>query len=367
MSTSIVFTGDICFTQYFKDINSNCISEDIKEFVYNTDYCVGNIEGAVFSLTEEKEKKEFLHYSDERAAKYLSDMGINVWNLANNHIFDFNETGISETIKNCLKYNCNYVGITEKQEDSHFIIHKEGGIGLLSITYSERNMIEYNGKYSYIDWNSCDIIQREINKIKETNRWCILIVHGGEEFSCVPMPETRKKYINYLNMGADFIIAHHPHVLQEYEIIGNKIIFYSLGNYIFDTDFERIHKHTDKGVIVKLNFDHENVSWEYKLTKIDRKTNRLISSVEESPIFININYDQYEKIWPFAARALAEEEKSTLIYLKPEQFKRRYGLKWYFRDVRLFRHKKLRKQIIGKYRSLFMKQSNMEIMEYLLK
>ena len=71
-------------------------------------------------------------------------------------------------------------------------------------------------------------IQRIIKQINEICKYCIVIVHAGDEFSDLPMPYTRNIFFQYLQFGADIVVGHHPHVVQNYEIIGDKIIFYSL-------------------------------------------------------------------------------------------------------------------------------------------
>ena len=66
-----------------------------------------------------------------------------------------------------------------------------------------------------------------------------MVYHGGDEFFHVPMPYIRKQLKGYLDWGCDIVVAHHPHVVQGYEMLGKKAIFYSLGNFIFDTDYQR--------------------------------------------------------------------------------------------------------------------------------
>ena len=100
-----------------------------------------------------------------------------------------------------------------------------------------------------------DIIESAIKQAKANNRWCVVIAHDGEEFTSLPMPYTRDRYIKYLEFGADIVVAHHPHVPMNYELFdNNKAIFYSLGNFIFDTDYQRSQFNTEKGVLLKLIF-----------------------------------------------------------------------------------------------------------------
>ena len=81
-------------------------------------------------------------------------------------------------------------------------------------------------------WSDLDEIQNTINEIKKTCRWCVVVAHAGEEFTPLPSPYTRERYHKYLEMGADIVVAHHPHVPMNYETVGDKVIFYSLGNFI---------------------------------------------------------------------------------------------------------------------------------------
>ncbi|GIW66594.1 MAG: hypothetical protein KatS3mg095_0492 [Candidatus Parcubacteria bacterium] len=42
-----------------------------------------------------------------------------------------------------------------------------------------------------------------------------------------------------IDSGADLVIGHHPHVIQNIEKYKDKYIFYSLGNFIFDQSFSQ--------------------------------------------------------------------------------------------------------------------------------
>lgn len=99
-------------------------------------------------------------------------------------------------------------------------------------------------------------------EIKEKCRWCVIVVHGGEEFASLPNPYTRVRYLKYLELGADVVVGHHPHVTENYELFEDgKVIFYSLGNFIFDTDYQRAHPYTDEGALLKLIFTEEKVDF----------------------------------------------------------------------------------------------------------
>ena len=96
------------------------------------------------------------------------------------------------------------------------------------------------------------MIAKRIAEIKAKCRWCVVICHGGEEFAAMPLPYVRNRYLQYLELGADVVVGHHPHVPENYELLDNgKAIFYSLGNFIFDTDYQRAHLYTELFLILK--------------------------------------------------------------------------------------------------------------------
>ena len=169
-------------------------------------------------------------------------------------------------------------------------------------------------------WDDLDLIKSRIDEIKSRCRWCVVIAHGGEEFAPMPNPYTRDRYLKYLEMGADVVVSHHPHVPEGYEIFENgKMIFYSLGNFIFDTDYQRVHKYTDTGVVLKLNFTTEAVGFEAIGTKIDRTSERIVSG-ELPDIFTNINEEEYKLLSPLSAKAFLLSDMRKMVFLEPNRF-----------------------------------------------
>ena len=84
------------------------------------------------------------------------------------------------------------------------------------------------------DRNLTEIIQ----KLKTENDSVIVTPHWGEEYQYLKSNKRQQKLAHaMIDAGADIIIGHHPHVVQEMEIYNGKPIFYSLGNFIFDQYF----------------------------------------------------------------------------------------------------------------------------------
>ena len=165
-----------------------------------------------------------------------------------------------------------------------------------------------------------EVTNISIAEIKSRCRWCVIVSHGGEEFTSLPSPYTRDRYLKFLELGADVVVAHHPHVPENYELFDNgKAIFYSLGNFIFDTDYQRVHLYTDVGVLLKLIFTEEAIDFEAIGIRIIRGDER-IDIAPLPAIFTDIPAAEYELLAPLSAKAFVAEDRKKMIYLEPERF-----------------------------------------------
>ena len=97
------------------------------------------------------------------------------------------------------------------------------------------------------------------------------------------------------------------------------IHFYSLGNFIFDTDYQRAHAHTDEGILVKLCFTRDELSFELLGTRIIRGDQRIVSA-PLADIVTRIDAEQYALLAPLAARAHLAEERRRKEFQEPSRF-----------------------------------------------
>ena len=155
--------------------------------------------------------------------------------------------------------------------------------------------------------------------MKEKCRWCVVVCHGGEEFTTLPAPYTRNLYFKYLEFGADIVVSHHPHVPMNYERVGDKIIFYSLGNFIFDTDYQRAQPNTDMSVLIKINFTEDSYSFDALGTKIIRGEEKIVAGPLPD-IFTDIQEDEYNKLIPMGAKALLANERRKMCFMDANKY-----------------------------------------------
>ena len=211
-------------------------------------------------------------------------------------------------------------GLNEAEASEPVYLEEAGGIGMFCVAYQAECIPATATEPGIFRWDDMDYIAKRIAEIKSKCRWCIVVSHGGEEFTSLPSPYTRERYLKYLELGADVVVGHHPHVPENYELFDNgKAIFYSLGNFIFDTDYQRVHLYTDIGVLLKLQFTEEKMDFEAIGIQIVRGDER-IDIAPLPDVFTHIPAEEYELLAPLSAKAFVEEDRRKMIYLEPERF-----------------------------------------------
>lgn len=367
----IAFTGDLGFSsKYFRGTydREDLLHPSLVQYLSDADYTVVNVEGCLFK-GQSAANKPFVHANPPECVDFLKKIGGNIWNIANNHIMDHGREGLESTLQ--IARDCGVetvgVGLNVTQAAKPVIIPNDGAdIGILSVTQDETPAATENSE-GCVQWDDTERLARMIADVRKTCRWCVVVVHAGPEFCQLMPPSVREIYRGYLELGADVVIGHHPHVTQNYETIGDKIIFYSLGNFIFDTDYQRLQRYTDQGVLVKLSFGKDSFTWDHRATKIDRRTQTVIPC-RTPAIFTNIPERQYALLWPLAMHDLFENERVKFQCLKPE-LKGCTDEQWYaFYDRRVKKQPRWQCILDGHraYSWGFWKLGNQKVQKYIL-
>lgn len=209
----------------------------------------------------------------------LEEAGFNLIGLANNHMMDMGVGGYEATINGFYKAVTLGAG---KKGDVYAVKKLEIGgstFGFLSLTHKEFGTLndEASDDEQGTAWINSSAVNRSIIKAKETCDYLFVLPHAGVENVDVPLPEWRFRYREFIDLGTDAVIASHPHVPQGWEEYNGKLIYYSLGNFIFDS-FSNTHgSYWNKGLGVKITIEDDgkisyetlNVKYENHVLDID--------------------------------------------------------------------------------------------------
>lgn len=322
--TSIIFTGDIGFDRYMdkKWEDEQLLSQEILDFFHSADHTVANVEGALIDAVDDGSRGVFFHAMDPQATRVLEKIHSDIWCIGNNHTMDAGREGVISTRKIAANMGCMTIGagLNEVEASEPVYLEEAGGIGMFGVSYMAECIPATATEPGIFRWDDLDYIAKRIAEVKSKCRWCVIVSHGGEEFTSLPSPYTRDRYLKFLELGADVVVGHHPHVPENYELFDDgKAIFYSLGNFIFDTNYQRVHPYTDLGILLKLIFTEEKLDFEAMGVLIHREEERIVST-ELPDIFTNVPAEEYELLSPLSAKAFVLEDMRKMIYLEPERF-----------------------------------------------
>lgn len=170
----------------------------------------------------------------------LKDAGIDIVNLANNHIWDYGRAAVLDTFKNLEGQGLAYVGAGVNYEAAHAALIKEiNGVKIAFFGYT--NLIApgvttpaSEPAAAFID---SSVIAEDIKNAKAQADTVIVNFHWGEEYQTRHNAFQERVAHAAIDAGADLIVGHHPHVPQDIEQYQGKWIVYSLGNFVFDQNF----------------------------------------------------------------------------------------------------------------------------------
>lgn len=170
-----------------------------------------------------------------RAAGMLAGAGFSCVNLSNNHIMDYGPGALAHTLSHLAGFPAIGAGTTFGDAYRERVL-RIGGVrlGLISCAewgFGAADGTTPGGGFAWVNHPGFD---NRITDLRKNADVCIVQVHAGAEEVDLPLPEWRARYRELIDLGADAVIGHHPHVPQGWELHAGKPIFYSLGNYRFD-------------------------------------------------------------------------------------------------------------------------------------
>lgn len=173
------------------------------------------------------------------AARVLKRAGISVVSTANNHAYDYSRRGLRETIENLQREQILLAGtsIDSVGQFPPAILERNNiSIGFLAYTQFLNFPGNWEGRVAVYDSTRA---RKEIETLRPGVDLIIVSYHGGGEFAKKPDRKTRKELRSFIDFGADVVLGHHSHVPQGIEAYLGKLIFHSLGNFVFHQAHEQ--------------------------------------------------------------------------------------------------------------------------------
>ncbi|MDY6933364.1 MAG: CapA family protein [Spirochaetota bacterium] len=252
---NILFCGDVMLDWGIKDIIQTEGYEyplkELRHLLYKYDYRFCNLECPISEIGEPHPTKKYIFLAEPSALKLLKYGRIDGVSLANNHVNDFGEVALINTMTNLYNNGISFTGAGMDIGSAHLPISVEiRDIRLAIFAYST---IAYPESFSAdsspgVARADIDFIREDIKNYARYNDFIIVSIHWGREYSDFPTRHQIELAHAIIDSGVDVIIGHHPHVYQGIEIYNGKPIVYSLGNFIFGSINEDIQDNILVGI-----------------------------------------------------------------------------------------------------------------------
>ena len=207
----------------------------------NTDINIINLEAALTN-SNKKVYKVFNFKASPDRIKTLEEACVTIVNLANNHILDFSEEGLIETIQTLDNSGIKHTGAGRNENEAEKPVIrtvKNSTLGMLGFTDNEPGWKAGNSTsgVNYIDISNSDDCKKALTAISTLDKKTDLVIvsiHWGPNMN----EEPERHFIDFahamIEHGADIIHGHSAHNFQGIEIYRHKLILYDTGDFVDD-------------------------------------------------------------------------------------------------------------------------------------
>ncbi|MFH0769993.1 MAG: CapA family protein [Candidatus Peregrinibacteria bacterium] len=258
ISQSILFVGDTNFYDQW-NVTAELLNREgygypllnYRSILSNADLVVANLEAPITDQTQADlrgTKEYILKQSIEIVPKTLRELNISIVSLGNNHAFDYGTEGLKKTQQQLQKYNIRHfgAGMTEKEASVPVLLDRT--VGHQQMKFAILGGMWFYKKYQsrfgyYAEQNKPGVHLLDIEKVseqirtlknREPERYVVVFPHWGYNYQWRTSSQ-RKIAEHLIDAGADLIIGHGAHHLQEIEQIDGHWVVYDVGNFMFNS------------------------------------------------------------------------------------------------------------------------------------
>jgi poly-gamma-glutamate capsule biosynthesis protein CapA/YwtB (metallophosphatase superfamily) len=194
------------------------------------DYTVANLETTIIDSGTPLEKM-FRFRGKPDYLEILKQGSVDGVTIANNHSWDYGDSGFAQTQRNLEKYGIDFFAYDK-------VLRKE----FKGMTFS----------FFGLSFSLPDQVVPRIRSIRDSVDFIIVCMHWGNEREYRPNKTQVSMAHALIDAGADIIVGHHPHVLQPVLSYRGKHIAYSIGNFVFGGNK---NPHDKRTVILRATFE----------------------------------------------------------------------------------------------------------------
>jgi len=264
---NVVFTGDILLDRGVRRVIDkhgvdHLFTEGVDSVFRSAQVVVGNLECPATKI-QSPVQKLYIFRGEPEWLEALKRHGITHLNLANNHSIDQGREGLMDTRQNIIDAGITAIGAGANMTEAAEPVLLSRTPRNVWLVPSLRLALE---NYAYLPDKPCvsqepmDSLLNRVHRLRKADSTAVIIVslHWGGEHTMHPVNSQRWDARQIIRAGADVLVCHHTHTLQDVEDINGHSVFYSIGNFIFDQS----KPENTKACIVRLKITAEMVMTE---------------------------------------------------------------------------------------------------------
>lgn len=241
------FVGDGMFTRGVKNAANahggfNYNFARVKKLWRGDDFTFMNLETPIIKSAKKtpstKPKNDISFYSTPSSLKAVKKAGINAVSIANNHGLDHGRKGFKETMQQLKQRKIAYTGGGKNvaQAKRSIVYKKINGVKIAVVAINDVIPPNFTATKTGAGQLTTQVTayKQTIKKAHSHAQYVVVVPHWGEEYKQYPTKREQQLAHQFIDAGADLIIGGHPHVLQPIKKYHGGVIFYSVGNFIFD-------------------------------------------------------------------------------------------------------------------------------------
>lgn len=265
LKTTLIFLGDFCL----RDNDRPALGPEAQALLRRADAVCLNFEAPITKRKMQPAPKTGPSLSQSiTSADLCKEFGVTHCTLANNHMMDYGSEGLRESLLQLGDIVTMGAGFDfEKLYLPAWFEHGGKRIALFSFAEAQfgvwQEETQGTAGFAWIDHPKA---RSAIREAKNKADWIIVQVHAGLEMVDLPLPEWRIRYRELIDLGADLVIGHHPHVIQGSECYQGKMIHYSLGNFYMASMLEE----KSSGAVLEVNISDTSLQSKFIPLKINQ-------------------------------------------------------------------------------------------------
>ena len=217
LGTDETFDYDTSLNAYYENYGADYFLQNVRSIFSADDLTIANFEGTLTD-SDEREDKTFAFKAPASYASILSGSSVEAVNTANNHSHDYGDQGFDDTLA--------------ALDDAGIVHFGYDETAVMDIKGIKVGMVGIYELYDHLDREQQ--LKDNIAKVQADGAQLIVVIfHWGNETATVPDSNQTTLGRMAIDLGADLVCGHHPHVLQGIETYKGKNIVYSLGNFCF--------------------------------------------------------------------------------------------------------------------------------------